>query len=121
MSTLLLDEQKPLFALSKTTNTFSSRHHIRVFETSETWDGRTVLTASSTQDIGIAFSAKPKTFIHVIDQYLDNERSKVTNVAWSHVVRPTIRCSIFALAGPGGVRTSPPDRYSNCSLFPMLL
>jgi hypothetical protein len=79
MSTLLLDEQKPLFTLSKTTNTFSSRHHIRVFGTSETWDGETVLTASSTQDIGIAFSAKQKTFIHVIDQYLDNERSKVTN------------------------------------------
>ena len=79
MSTLLLDEQKPLFTLSKTTNTFSSRHHIRVFGTSETWDGKTVLTASSTQDIGIAFSAKQKTFIHVIDQYLDNERSKVTN------------------------------------------
>jgi hypothetical protein len=37
------------------------------------------MTASSTQDIGIAFSAKQKTFIHVIDQYLDNERSKVTN------------------------------------------
>jgi hypothetical protein len=79
MSTLLLDEQKPLFTLSKTTNTFSSRHHIRVFGTSETWDGKTVLTASSTQDIGIVFSAKQKTFIHVIDQYLDNERSKVTN------------------------------------------
>jgi hypothetical protein len=79
MSTLLLDEQKPLFTLSKTTNTFSSRHHIRVFPTSETFDGKTVLTASSTQDIGIAFSAKQKTFIHVIDQYLDNERSKVTN------------------------------------------
>ena len=36
-------------------------------------------TASSTQDIGIAFSYKQKTFIHVIDQYLDNERSKVAN------------------------------------------
>ncbi len=79
MSTLLLDEQQPLFTLSKTTNTFSSRHHIRVFPTSEVFDGKTVLTASSTQDIGIAFSAKQKTFIHVIDEYLDNERSKVTN------------------------------------------
>ena len=79
MSTLLLDEQQPLFTLSKTTNTFSSRHHIRVFPTSAVFDGKTVLTASSTQDIGIAFSAKQKTFIHVIDQYLDNERSKVTN------------------------------------------
>jgi LssY C-terminus len=79
MSTLLLNDQQPRFTLSKTTNTFSSRHHIRVFPTSETWEGSPVMTASSTQDIGIAFSAKQKTFIHVIDQYLDNERSKVTN------------------------------------------
>ena len=49
------------------------------FRPALTFDGKTVLTASSTQDIGIAFSAKQKTFIHVIDQYLDNERSKVTN------------------------------------------
>ena len=79
MSTLLLNDRQPLFTLSKTTNTFSSRHHIRIFPTDETWEGTQVMTASSTQDIGIAFSARQKTFIHVIDQYLDNERSKVTN------------------------------------------
>jgi hypothetical protein len=79
MSVLLLDEQPPLFALSKTTNTFASRHHIRVFLTAKTWDGKTVMTASSTQDIGIAFSKKQKTFIHVIDEHIDNERSKVVN------------------------------------------
>jgi hypothetical protein len=79
MSTLLLGDDKPLFTLQKTTNTFSSRHHLRVFQTGVSYDGEPVLTASSTQDIGIAFSYKQKTFIHVIDQYLDNERSKVTN------------------------------------------
>jgi hypothetical protein len=79
MSMLLLGDDQPLFTLQKTTNTFSSRHHLRVFQTGETFDGEPVLTASSTQDIGIAFSYKQKTFIHVIDQYLDNERSKVTN------------------------------------------
>jgi hypothetical protein len=79
MSVLLLDEQPPLFTLQKSTNTFSSRHHVRVFATGETFDGKTVLTASSTQDIAIAFSSRQKTFIHVIDQDIDNERSKVTN------------------------------------------
>lgn len=79
MSTLLLDGQKPLFTLQKSTNTFSSRHHLRVFPTTETLDHKTVLTASSTQDIGIAFSRKQKTFIHLIDPYLDNERSKIIN------------------------------------------
>ncbi|MCU1222209.1 MAG: hypothetical protein JWQ42_302 [Edaphobacter sp.] len=79
MSVLLLDERDPLFTLSKTTNTFSARHHIRVFPTDAKWNGQTTMTASSTQDIGIAFSRKHKTFIHVIDQHIDNERSKVIN------------------------------------------
>ncbi len=77
MSVLLLDERPPLFTMSKTTNTFSSRHHIRVFDPGWNYQGQKVLAASSTQDIAIAFSSKQKTFIHVIDQYIDNERSKV--------------------------------------------
>jgi hypothetical protein len=79
MSTLILGDEEPLFTLQKTTNTFSSRHHVRVFPTGESFDGKTVLTASSTQDIAIAFSYRQKTFIHVIDQYLDNERSKIVD------------------------------------------
>jgi opacity protein-like surface antigen len=79
MSMLLLDERKPLFTYSKTTNTFFSRHHLRIFPTVLTDQGSTVLTASSTQDIGIAFSKKQKTFIHVIDEHIDNERSKIVN------------------------------------------
>ncbi len=79
MSVLMLGDERPIFAMEKSTNTFSSRHHVRVFATGETFEGEPVLTASSTQDIGIAFSSAQKTFIHVIDQYLDNERSKVTN------------------------------------------
>ena len=98
MSKLLLDEQKPLFTLSKTTNTFSSRHHIRVLARAR--KGReTVLTASSTQDIGIAFSAKQKTFIHMIDQYLDNERSKVSNALLHRCVDGSI---LFPPLGPSG-------------------
>jgi opacity protein-like surface antigen len=79
MSVLLLDERAPLFTLSKTTNTFFARHHIRIFPSTTMWNGLTVTTASSTQDIGIAFSMKQKTFIHVIDQHIDNERAKVIN------------------------------------------
>jgi opacity protein-like surface antigen len=79
MSVLLLDERPPILTLSKTTNTFAARHHLRIFPTTERYDGETVLTSSSTQDIGIAFSKKQKTFIHVIDERIDNERSKVVN------------------------------------------
>lgn len=79
MSTLLLDERVPLYTLSKTTNTFAARHHLRVFDPVVSYQGMVALTSSSTQDIGIAFSRKKKTFIHVIDEYIDNERSKVVN------------------------------------------
>ena len=79
MSTLLLDERPPIFTLTKTTDTFSSRHHLRVFDPLIKYDGQPVLTSSSTQGIGIAFSSKQKTFVHVIDEYIDNERSKVVN------------------------------------------
>lgn len=79
MSVLLLDERAPLFTFSKTTNTFASRHHLRIYPTDQRYNGETVLTSSSTQDIGIAFSKRQKTFIHVIDQHIDNERAKVVN------------------------------------------
>jgi hypothetical protein len=79
MSTLLLDERPPIVTLTKTTDTFSSRHHLRIFDPLVKYNDQIVLTSSSTQDIGIAFSRKQKTFIHVIDGYIDNERSKVVN------------------------------------------
>lgn len=79
MSVLMLDEHEPILPLMKTTNTFFARHHLWVFDPDARFQGLTALTSSSTQDIGIAFSAKKKTFIHVIDQYIDNERSKVIN------------------------------------------
>jgi hypothetical protein len=79
MSTLLLADKAPIITLTKTTNTFNARHHLRVFEPDVTYQGEEVLTSSSTQDIRVAFSYKQKTFIHVIDEYIDNERSKVVN------------------------------------------
>jgi hypothetical protein len=79
MSTLLLNDRPPILNLTKTTNSFASRHHLRVFDPATTYEGVTVLTSSSTQDIRVAFSRKQKTFIHVIDEYIDNERSKVVD------------------------------------------
>lgn len=79
MSTLLLDERPPVLTLSKTTNTFASRHHLRIFDPHKRFNGVSVYTSSATQDIGIGFSRSHKTFIHLIDQYIDNERSKVVN------------------------------------------
>ncbi len=79
MSVLLLDEQRPRFEFSKSLNTFSKRHHVRIWSRTETWNGQALLTASSTQDIGIQLSRKQRTFIHVIDTNIDNERAKIVN------------------------------------------
>ena len=79
MSLLLLDEQRPHFEFSKSLNTFSKRHHTRIWLRPETWQGRSILTASSTQDIGIQLSRKNKTFIHVINTNIDGERTKIIN------------------------------------------
>ena len=69
----------PSYAYAKTLNTFSKRHHLRVWASSLTWNGETIWTSSSTHDIGIGFSKKNKTFIHLIDSNIDNERAKVVN------------------------------------------
>jgi opacity protein-like surface antigen len=82
MSILRLGGQAPTYAYAKTLNTFSKRHHLRVWASSLPWKGQTgqtVWTSSSTHDIGIGFSKKNKTFIHLIDTHIDNERAKVVN------------------------------------------
>jgi hypothetical protein len=79
MSTLLLGGNPPQMAYSKTLNTFAKRHHLRIWQVQSEWEGETVWTSSSTQDIGIGFSKKNKTFIHLIDTNIDNERAKVVN------------------------------------------
>lgn len=79
MSTLLLDNKQPGLAYSKTLNTFAKRHHLRIWKTAQSWNGQTVWTSSATHDIGIGFSRSNKTFIHLIDSRIDNERAKVVN------------------------------------------
>ncbi|MGB8481647.1 MAG: LssY C-terminal domain-containing protein [Acidobacteriaceae bacterium] len=79
MSILLLGGSPPKYAYAKTLNTFSKRHHLRIFSSDATWQGEPVWNSSSTHDIGIGFSKKNKTFIHLIDSNIDNERAKVVN------------------------------------------
>jgi opacity protein-like surface antigen len=79
MSILLLDGNAPDYSYAKTLNTFSKRHHLRIWTTTQTWNGQPVWTSSSTHDIGIGFSKSQKTFIHLIDSHIDNERAKVVN------------------------------------------
>jgi len=80
MSSLLLDDRRPDYALSKSLNTFQKRHHLRVWPIAGNWDGLPVWTASSTQDIAIGFSRRSHNLIHIIDEFIDSER------LWAHSV-----------------------------------
>ncbi len=79
ISVLLLDDQPPVQAWAKALNTFSKRHHLRVYSTAERWLDRPVFTAAATQDVGINFSRGRDLFTHLIDENIDRERSKVVN------------------------------------------
>ena len=79
MSVLMLGDKRPVLTFSKTLNTFSKRHHLRIYDADENWAGQPVFTAAATQDIGIGFSAKHRGFTHLIDDHIDNERAKALN------------------------------------------
>jgi len=79
MSILILDGRPPDLTLQKLVNTFSARHHVRIWRRPGAFDGRPVWVCSSTHDTGIGFSDKERTFIHQIDSDIDRERAKVAS------------------------------------------
>ena len=79
VSILLLDGNPPDIVFEKLNNTFSSRHHLRVWRRPATFQGQPVWAVAATHDIGISFSEQNRTFIHKIDPQIDRERAKVVN------------------------------------------
>ena len=79
MATMVVDGSHSDFELQKSLNTFSKRHHLRIWLRPQETQGEAVWVAAATEDIGIKFSRKTKNFIHVIDGNVDGERSKIVN------------------------------------------
>jgi LssY C-terminus len=79
VSILLLDGKPPDIVFEKQNNTFSSRHHLRVWRRPATFQGQPVWAVAATHDTGISFSEQNRTFIHQIDSQIDRERAKVVN------------------------------------------
>ena len=79
MSVLTLNGNPPDMTFEKQNNTFASRHHIRIWQTAQTFDGKPVFIAAATHDIKIYFSRTSKSITHGIDPDIDKERSKVVN------------------------------------------
>jgi len=79
VSILYLDERPPDLVFEKMNNTFSQRHHLRIWLRRDRFQGQAVWVCAATHDIGIDFSAEDRTFIHKIDPQIDKERAKVVN------------------------------------------
>jgi hypothetical protein len=79
MSVLTLAGKEPELAFAKTLNTFFTRHHLRIYSQQARVDGQPVWTSTATYDSGIGFSKGAKTFIHLINENIDEERSKVVH------------------------------------------
>ncbi len=79
VSTLLLDGNPPDLVFQKQNNTFSQRHHLRIWRRPGDFDGQPIWVCAATHDIGIDFSDRDRTFIHKIDPEIDKERAKVVS------------------------------------------
>lgn len=79
MSLLTLEGAAPEMTWQKALNTFAKRHHIRIWPREAGWRGEPVWVGAATEDNGIALSRGNKTFIHTIDENIDDERAKIVN------------------------------------------
>jgi hypothetical protein len=79
VSVLYLDGRPPDLVFEKMNNTFSQRHHLRIWLRPDRFQGQAVWVCAATHDTGIDFSAEDRTFIHKIDPQIDKERAKVVN------------------------------------------
>ncbi len=76
---MTLNGRRPDLVFQKSLNTFSRRHHLRVWQTDYAIDGSPVWVASATEDVSVSFSKDSKRWVHDIDAEIDNERAKVLN------------------------------------------
>lgn len=96
MSAQQLDEQPTALEYSKSLDTYSRRHHVRIYRQAALDDGTPVFAASSTQDLAIDYNFKRFRLEHRVDENIDRERSKILNDlnltacvdSWSLVPRP---------------------------------
>jgi LssY C-terminus len=77
MSRLLLNGADPTLSWEKGLNDVSKRHHIRIWKSSETWDGREVWVGAATRDIDFEYWHPGRKLSHRIDGDVDQERDKV--------------------------------------------
>jgi hypothetical protein len=78
MRPLLVDGVGSDMDWQKSLNTFTKRHHLRVWKRPEQWEGQTVWLSAATWDVNTSFSFRYGP-VHRVDPALDVERDKVVN------------------------------------------
>jgi hypothetical protein len=78
MRTLLADGAAPDMNWQKCLNTFTKRHHLRVWKRPQEFRGKPVWASAATHDVSVAFSPRYG-FVHKINYNIDPEREKVIN------------------------------------------
>jgi opacity protein-like surface antigen len=79
VSMLLLDGKQPVATYSKSLDTFFKRDHLRIYAQPGAFDAQPLFASTATHDSGIGINKSTKRLIHLIDENIDQERSKVVN------------------------------------------
>jgi LssY C-terminus len=79
MSSLLLDDAATDMAWEKGLNDVAKRHHVRIWKSPETWEGREVWLGAATQDVDFAYLRPGRLLTHKIGEKVDAERDKIGN------------------------------------------
>jgi hypothetical protein len=79
VSTNYLDGAPPAFVFQKLADTFVRRHHLRIWHSATTFNGDSLWLIAASRDVGVEFSTARRTFAHLTDPRIDDERDKVTN------------------------------------------
>lgn len=91
ISALFIDGQAPDLVYQKQNNTFTRRHHIRIWKCPESFEGQEVWIAAATHDVGIAVHRHRPHWVHRIDPRIDLEREKVADdLSFTRMVKSTI-------------------------------
>lgn len=97
VSTLTLNGKPPDRVFEKQTNTFSKRHHVRIWLRPDSLEGKPVWVGAATHDIGIVFSTETRHFTHRVESNVDLERERILNELrfaarvkeFAHIARPS--------------------------------
>jgi hypothetical protein len=77
MSLMKFEGKDPEVTFQKTLNTYSRRHHLRIWRAGVSSSGTPLWAVAATEDTDIHFSKRSKNWTHGIDANIDNERAKV--------------------------------------------